>query len=304
MVVNNRRVPDSNEEYLLYQTLVGSWPFGAVSDDEYGSYKGRIKAYMAKAAKEAKVNTSWINPDTMYEEAMTVFVDTILDRNRDNPFLTDFVPFQQRVSLFGMYNSAAQALLKICSPGVPDFYQGTEAWNLSLVDPDNRMPVDYGLRMRMLDEMKEQLARRGTAAYAKDLTSSMEDGRIKLYITYKALGLRRKMREVFEKGEYIPLEAAGARSGHVIAFARRFLNTMIIVVVPRFIAKVLSSPGMTFEDMWEDTMVIVPEVSDEVTFRNVFTGEEVARTRRQGFSGLACSGLFRNLPVALLETGR
>jgi (1->4)-alpha-D-glucan 1-alpha-D-glucosylmutase len=125
----------------------------------------------------------------MYEEAMTVFVDTILDRNRDNPFLTDFVPFQQRVSLFGMYNSAAQALLKICSPGVPDFYQGTEAWNLSLVDPDNRMPVDYGLRMRMLDEMKEQLARRGTAAYAKDLTSSMEDGRIKLYITYKALGL-------------------------------------------------------------------------------------------------------------------
>ncbi|HNT43149.1 MAG TPA: malto-oligosyltrehalose synthase [Syntrophorhabdaceae bacterium] len=304
MLVNNRKVPDSNEEYLLYQTLVGSWPFGTVSDDEYESYKGRIKAYMAKAAKEAKVNTSWINPDRMYEEAMTLFVDSILDRRRDNPFLADFVPFQQRVSLFGMYNSAAQTLLKICSPGVPDFYQGTEVWNLSLVDPDNRMPVDHGLRMRMLDEMKEQLSRRDTAAYAKDLTSSMEDGRIKLYITYKALGLRRKMREVFEKGEYIPLEAAGTRSEHVIAFARRFLNTMIIVVVPRFVAKVLSSPGMTFEDMWEDTMVIVPESSEGATFRNVLTGEELARTRRQGLSGLACSGLFRNLPVALLETGR
>ncbi len=101
------------------------------------------------------------------------------------------------------------------------------------------------------------------------------------------------MREVFEKGEYIPLEAAGTRSEHVIAFARRFLNTMIIVVVSRFVAKVLSSPGMTFEDMWEDTMVIVPESSEGATFRNVLTGEELARTRRQGFSGLACSGLFR-----------
>lgn len=304
MVVNNRKVPDSNEEYLLYQTLVGSWPFGAVSDDGYESYKGRIKAYMAKAAKEAKANTSWINPDRMYEEAMAVFVDTILDRKRDNPFLADFLPFQQRVSFFGMYTSLAQTLLKICSPGVPDFYQGTEVWNLSLVDPDNRMPVDYGLRMHMLDEMREQLSRRDAAAYAKDLTTSMEDGRIKLYVTYRTLGLRRKTRDVFEKGEYIPLETTGTRSGHVMAFARRFLNTMIVVVVPRFIAKVLSSPGTTFEEMWEDTMVIVPEGPDEEIFRNVLTGEEVARTRRQGFSGLACSGLFRGFPVALLETGR
>jgi (1->4)-alpha-D-glucan 1-alpha-D-glucosylmutase len=263
IVVNNRKVPDANEEYLLYQTLVGSWPFGTVSDGEYKSYRERIKGYMTKAAKEAKVNTSWINADRMYEEAMTVFVDTILDRERANPFLDDFVPFQKRISLFGMYNSAAQTLLKICAPGVPDFYQGTEVWSLNLVDPDNRMPVDYGLRMRMLDEMREELFRRTAAEYAKDLTSSMEDGRIKLYITYRTLGLRRKTREVFEKGEYIPLEATGIRSGHVIAFARRFLNTMIVVVVPRFIAKVLSSPDMTFADMWEDTMVIVPEGSDK-----------------------------------------
>lgn len=304
IVVNNRKVPDANEEYLLYQTLVGSWPFGTVSDDEYGSYKERVKSYMTKAAKEAKVNTSWISADRMYEEAMTVFVDTILDRERDNPFLDDFVLFQERVSLFGMYNSAAQTLLKICAPGVPDFYQGTEVWSLSLVDPDNRMPVDYGSRMRMIDEMRGELSRRNTAEYAKDLTSSMEDGRIKLYITYRTLGLRRKTREVFEKGEYIPLEATGTRSGHVIAFARRFLNTMIVVVVPRFIAKILSSPDMTFADMWEDTMVIVPEGSDEETFRNVFTGEDVVKTRRQGFPGLACSGLFRSFPVALLETGR
>lgn len=304
MVVNNRKVPDSNEEYLLYQTLVGSWPFGTVSDDEYESYKGRIKGYMTKAAKEAKVNTSWINPDRMYEEAMTVFVDTILDRKRHNPFLDDLIAFQERVSLFGMYNSASQTLLRMCSPGVPDFYQGTEIWNLSLVDPDNRMPVDYNLRMRMLDEMREDLSRRSTAEYAKDLTTSMEDGRIKLYITYMTLGLRRRAREVFEKGEYIPLEATGVRSGHVIAFARRFLSTMIVVVVPRFIAKVLSSPGTTFADMWEDTVVIVPEGPDEETFGNVLTGEEVPRTRRQGFPGLECSGLFRNFPVALLETGR
>ncbi|MDD3845248.1 MAG: malto-oligosyltrehalose synthase, partial [Syntrophorhabdaceae bacterium] len=198
IVVNNRRVPDGNEEYLLYQTLVGSWPLGAVSDEQHESYRERIKGYMVKAVKEAKVNTSWINPDRIYEEALTVFVDTILDRNRENLFLDDFIPFQKRVSLYGMYNSAAQTLLKICSPGIPDFYQGTEIWDFRLVDPDNRMPVDYGLRMRMLDEMKEELSQKGEAAYAKDLTSSMQDGRIKLYITYRALGLRRKTREVFE----------------------------------------------------------------------------------------------------------
>ncbi|MDD3845247.1 MAG: hypothetical protein PHC90_02665, partial [Syntrophorhabdaceae bacterium] len=147
------------------------------------------------------------------------------------------------------------------------------------------------------------LSQKGEAAYAKDLTSSMQDGRIKLYITYRALGLRRKTREVFERGEYIPLEAVGARSGHIIAFARRFLNRTIIVVVPRFLANVLSSPDAAFPDIWEGTMVIVPEAGNEETYRNVFTGEELTQTRWQGFSGLMCSGLFGTFPVALLETG-
>lgn len=303
ILVNNRQAPDRNEEYLLYQTLIGTWPLENLNDEQYDAYKMRIKGYMVKAVKEAKVNTSWINTDSMYEEALTIFVDAILDRKRGNPFLDDFIPFQKAISLCGMYTSSAQTLLKICSPGIPDFYQGTELWDFSLVDPDNRMPVDYDLRVDMLERIKEDLSRKDTLEYAKELTSSMEDGRIKLYITYRTLKLRGEIRELFEKGEYIPLEVSGARSGQVVAFARRFLTIMIIVVVPRFLAKILSSPDPTFSGAWEDTTVIVPEGPDERVYRNVFTGEEYTRASWQASSGLACSGLFRNFPVALLEAG-
>jgi (1->4)-alpha-D-glucan 1-alpha-D-glucosylmutase len=255
---------------------------------------------MLKAVKEAKVNTSWINPDSMYEEALTVFIDTILDRDPRNLFLDDFIPFQEKVSLCGMYNSCGQTLLKICSPGIPDFYQGTELWDLRLVDPDNRTPVDYTLRMEMFREIKAGLEGMGPIEYAKELTRSMQDARIKMYIMYRALTFRSQTREVFEKGDYMPLETSGMRSEHVIAFARRFLNTMIVVVVPRFLMRLLPLLDSDFSGMWGGTTVVVPEGPGENVYENIFTGEQLKKNASDPF-GIECSVLFRYFPVALLR---
>ncbi len=299
ITVNNNQVPDRNEEYLLYQTLLGAWPTGPATGGEYDIFKARIRTYMIKAIKEARVNTSWINPNRLYEEALTAFIDAILDRERENAFLEDFISFQKRVSLCGMYNSCGQTLLKICSPGIPDFYQGTELWDFSLVDPDNRRPVDYGCRMKMLKEMKEDLQRKGALEYARELTRSMQDARIKMYIMYRALAIRAQVQQGFEKGDYIPLETSGMCSGHIVAFARRFLNTMIIVAVPRFLAKILSSSDLNFSETWEDTMVIVPGSAGDNVYENVYTGEKLKKTASDS-PGLECSVLFRHFPVALL----
>jgi (1->4)-alpha-D-glucan 1-alpha-D-glucosylmutase len=299
MLVNNKPVPDRNEEWLLYQTLAGSWPLGEMTAEQYDAYKSRIKTYMTKAVKEAKINTSWINPDTSYEDALTIFIDSLFDRTRPNPFLDDFLPFQKQIAVYGMHNSASQTLLKICSPGIPDFYQGMEIWNFTLVDPDNRQPVDYGHRIQLLNKIKDDLGRKGDAEFARELTNSMEDGRIKLYIMYRSLKLRHEIRHVFEKGEYIPLEVSGARSGHIIAFARRFLTKMIVVVVPRFLAAIMPLPDTPIDSIWGDAMISVPEVSENDIYRNIFTGEEIARSG----SGIICSEIFRNFPVALFTTG-
>lgn len=296
ILVNNRQVPDRNEEYLLYQTLIGTWPLGEATDEQYETYKARIKTYMSKAVKEAKVNTSWINPDRIYEEALNAFIDTVLDRSRPNQFLDDFLPLQRITTICGLYNAASQSLLKICSPGVPDFYQGMEVWNFSLVDPDNRHPVDYGDHVSMLAGIKDDLGRKDRAEFAKELTSSMEDGRIKLYIMYRTLKLRKEMRQVFEKGEYIPLELEGVRPRHVTAFARRFLNSMFMVAVPRFLAKILLLPDSRFDGIWEDTMLILPAGAGEGDYTNIFTGEVLTGHGPV----LSCSDIFRNFPVALL----
>lgn len=154
-VVDGQRVPDLNEEYHLYQTLIGAWPTGEVDETRYEVFKKRIKDYMLKAIREAKVNTSWISPNTLYEDAVTMFIETIMRNTPDNKFIKDLTAFQKMISHYGMYNSLSQTLLKITSPGVPDFYQGTEIWDFSLVDPDNRRSVDYNLRISMLEELKK-----------------------------------------------------------------------------------------------------------------------------------------------------
>lgn len=302
-LVEGVAAPDSNEEYLLYQTLAGVWPVGPMDDIRRDEFRKRIQDYMVKAVREAKINTSWISPNPAYEEALIHFIDSILSNTPDNPFREDFEPFQKKVSGYGMYNSLSQTLLKITSPGVPDFYQGTEIWDFSLVDPDNRRPVDYEIRMRMLEEIKKRELEIPLPELARELTVHKEDGRIKLYLTWKALNFRREKRELFEKGEYVPLEAKGEKANHVIAFSRVLNDDRVIIIVPRFFTGLIPRPEElpAGENAWNNTSLVIHagEVGD--WYRNIFTGESVAVSRRDGVPTLSLAELFSSFPVALLE---
>ncbi len=217
--VGELTAPDSNEEYLLYQTLLGSWPLLPMNAQQHAAYLQRIQAYMEKAVHEAKLHSSWVSPNAEYEQAVRHFVAQVLELSADNPFLEDFRQFQAPFAQAGMWNSLSQVVLKIASPGVPDFYQGNELWSLHLVDPDNRQPVDFDRRRKMLSKLREKEAA-DPAALMDRLMSNPCDGAIKLFITHRALRFRRDHRQLFAAGSYIPLAADGSRSNHVVAFAR------------------------------------------------------------------------------------
>ncbi|MEW6108569.1 MAG: malto-oligosyltrehalose synthase [Nitrospirota bacterium] len=301
LIVDNRRVPDRNEEYLLYQTLIGAWPINI--ENEYEDFKKRIKEYMIKALREAKINTSWINPDAIYEEALLIFIDSVLSDTSGNRFLNDFRPFQKMISDYGMSNSLSQTLLKITSPGVPDFYQGTEIWNFSLVDPDNRRPVDYGTRKKMLEEIKRLESEIGILKLAKELTASRNDGRIKLYVICKALNYRKNNRQLFEGSEYIPLEIHGEMANNICAFSRVLLNRRVIVVVPRFLTQFCNQTGdISFPgEEWEDSFLAVPFDDAGAGYMNVFTGEILTVRNQNEAAVLNIREIFGNFPVALLD---
>ena len=302
-VIDGVETPDRNDEYLLYQTLISAWPTEPMDERGRDAFIGRIRDHMLKASREAKVNTSWINPSGKYEEALIAFVHALLTPAEGNRFLNDFLPFQQTISRYGMYNSLSQTLLKICAPGVPDFYQGAELWNFSLVDPDNRRPVDYGTRVRVLKEIKKQEAEAGPFELARKLMMDKESGAIKQYLIYKALNYRKANREVFEGGEYLPLEPVGEKAQHVCAFARRTENSTVLAVVPRFLTRLTQRP----EDFpfgigaWENTAVLIPFETEGASFRNIFTAERVTAVSRAGEAALYPSELFASFPVALLE---
>lgn len=299
--MENRPVPDRNEEYLLYQTLVGAWPFEQMDQVSYEGFKKRIKDYMLKALREAKVNSSWISPNAAYEEAILGFVERIMARTRENHFLKDVELFQKRVSWYGRFNSLSQALLKITSPGVPDFYQGSELFDLALVDPDNRRPVDYDLRIRLLEELKKRESEITNQELVRELMSGIGDdkGKTKLYLTWKALNFRRENGELFEKGEYVPLDAGGNKKEHVCAFSRRVGERSVVVAVPRFLTRLVQHGRPPLgEEVWHDSYVIIPAGS----YRNVFTGEVVSTKEGDGGSVLYASELFSDLPFALVES--
>ncbi len=302
-VVEGQRVPDINEEYLLYQTLIGAWAVGTINETEYDIFKKRIKDYMLKALREAKVNSSWISPNTIYEDAFSIFIDKLMDNKSDNQFLRDFEVFQKKVSHFGMFNSLSQTLLKITSPGVPDFYQGTEIWDYSLVDPDNRRPVNYSTRIEMLQQLKRRESEHGPLKLAKELTINKDDGMIKLYLTYKALNFRKANRELFEIGEYISLETMGERANNVCVFVRRIGNIRAIVIAPRFFTKLISgNDGLPLgKEIWKDTFIVIPFADIGAKYRNVFTGEIVSIESHKGAINLPLSDIFMNFPVALME---
>ncbi|RPJ00450.1 MAG: malto-oligosyltrehalose synthase, partial [Deltaproteobacteria bacterium] len=258
-MVDGRWAPDRNEEYLLYQTLVGAWPVHEMAERGREVFRGRIRDYMIKAAREAKVKTSWISPNGPYEEALSKFVDGILS----NPvFVDDLVAFEEPVSYFGMINSLSQTLLKIMSPGAPDFYQGTEIWNFSLVDPDNRRPVDYALRKKMLEELKKKATPSGPdlPAFLAGLLQNWKDGSVKLYVTWKALNYRKERSFLLMEGTYLPMISEGGRKDHVCAFGRKRGEEEILVIVPRFLSRVVKAGEEPFgKRVWNDSRGVLPE---------------------------------------------
>jgi (1->4)-alpha-D-glucan 1-alpha-D-glucosylmutase len=263
--------PSRNDEYLLYQTLIGAWPPDAACADE--TFVQRIQAYMTKAMREAKVFSSWTSPNEAYESAVTDFVARIVAHE---PFLDDFLPFQAKVARFGLINSLAQTLLRLTAPGVPDTYQGQELCDFSLVDPDNRRPVDYGRRRDLLDELRRN-------ANPRELLERISDGRAKLFVTWRGLTLRREQPGLFTTGTYEPLHAAGPKADHVFAFARRHDNRAAITIIPRLPA--------TLGDGWGGTTIALPHG----TWRNVFTGASIV-----GSENVSLLTILADFPVALL----
>ncbi len=301
--------PAAADEYALYQTLVGAWPAELSVTDAASTqpipdeFVQRIRQFMLKAIKEASRHTGWTDPIDAYDEAVTSFVDRVLQGPTTAEFLQDFLPFLQQVAQWGMVNSLAQVVLKIISPGVPDFYQGGELWDLSLVDPDNRRPVDYEQRRQMLESLEPLLADRSAEPGAVgELLTHWPDGRIKLFVTACGLRLRRQDPECFLNGDYVPLVVEGPLQPHVVAAARQVEDRSVIAVVPRLVTQLTTAqrPLPIGAATWNDArLTLAPECSAN-RFRNVLSGEILdSRTTDHGTS-LRMADVLATLPVALL----
>lgn len=265
--IDEATAPDGNEEYLFYQTLLGTWPVdtaGHAGPAATPAYIERLQAYMAKALKEAKLNTSWIQPNEAWDTAMSEFVARVLDPSPKNKFLPSFLPVVEEIARLGAINSLSQVALKLTTPGVPDIYQGNEIWDFSLVDPDNRRPVDYARRREMLKSLE-------TASPA-ELLQRWPDGRIKLLLTQRLLRFRREHSELFQGGEYLPLAARGEFADNCIAFARERDGKWIVVIVPRLSSRVGFPP---IGEKWKDTAVELPASLPREGARDLFTGREL-----------------------------
>ncbi|NBC48224.1 MAG: malto-oligosyltrehalose synthase, partial [Gammaproteobacteria bacterium] len=246
--------PDPNTEYLFYQSLLGVWPLETPGDEGWQGLKARVQGYMGKAVKEAKVHTAWTNADADYEQALVAFIDAVLDRERSSAFFEDFIPFQQRVAQLGLLNSLSQTLLRLTCPGLPDIYQGCELWDFSLVDPDNRRPVDFERRRRWLqalDRAEQSAEEEGLPADAPTqqkrvpemLSEHLSDGRAKLHLIRRTLQLRKQMPDLFTDGEYSPLAVEGPLAERLCVFSRSHQGQSVVVVVPRLLAGLTELAG-------------------------------------------------------------
>jgi (1->4)-alpha-D-glucan 1-alpha-D-glucosylmutase len=291
--------PTRNDEYLLYQTLIGAWPAGELkTESEWKVFRERIENYMLKAIREAKENTSWINRNEDYETAVLSFVRALV--NPDARFLSEFFPFQRRIARIGLWNSLSQTLLKLCCPGVPDIYQGNELFDFSLVDPDNRRPIDYASRQEAFATTRE-LDEASPESLAVQVLNTASDGRLKMYTIWKALCLRKRSPEIFQQGNYLPLEAEGARSKHVVAFFRRTMSNTLLVLVPRLIAGLVGEKDIppVGPEVWQDTFLTLPSGTFPKSFRNAFTGSVLDLNNSGG--RVAVSRLLAEFPVALFS---
>ena len=283
VMLNTGPAPSANDEYLLYQTLLGTY-----QPDSLESYADRIVQYMAKAIKEAKVNTSWMNPNEAYEQAVEQFVRGALESEE---FMQAFLPLQRRVAFFGRFNALGQTLLKLTCPGVPDTYRGTEVWDFSMVDPDNRRPVAYEyirVLLATLDGVDDH------AALFDELLAQMDNGRIKLYVMQKALELRRQHPDLFISAPYAPIEVD---SEHVCAFTRVYGGGGVLVVVPRLVAGLVEGDERApIGDVWGEAALTLPDEYTGQVCANLFTGEAVTLERQ-----MPLATLLRRFPLGLFQ---
>jgi (1->4)-alpha-D-glucan 1-alpha-D-glucosylmutase len=300
--VDGKPAPDRNDEYLFYQALLGAWPAELHVPTAPSELVKRLRDYMLKAVKEAKVHTSWINPNEAYDRAVADFVDNTLAGPRAAKFLNSFLPFQQRIARLGMLNSLAQLVLKVVCPGVPDFYQGTELWDLSLVDPDNRRPVDMEQRRQLLEDLEPALREESSGAAGKvaELLEHWQDGRIKLFITACGLRLRHCLPPVFLQGEYIPLQGTGEQANHLVGVARRLEDQVVLAVAPRLQVHLAATHLPLGPDTWKATRLVLPSCIPAGSFRNVITHERVEPARESGQMCIWAADALATCPVALL----
>ena len=285
--------PSANDEYLLYQTLLGVWPMGELDPSQLPAFGARIREYMLKAIREAKVHTGWTNPDPDYEEATTRFVDRLLDPGLSRVFFEQARLLKEKLERPGQVNSLVQLALKLASPGVPDIYQGCELWDLSLVDPDNRRPVDFQLRDQMLSELLRRHAQ-APLDTAREAWAQPGDGRCKLLLTAAMLRLRQARPELFRRGGYQALEVEGSAAVRVVAFARRLGDEAVVVAAPRLVTGALRA-GLGAAH--GSTGVRLPADLAGRRLRSIITGGEAQPLE----GGLLLGSLLADFPVAVLE---
>lgn len=288
-----------NDEYLFYQTLVGTFPLGELNESKLSSYRERIENYMLKAIREAKQLTSWTNPNTAYEQAVSQFVKRCLNETHTTPFLQDFLQFEREIRPAGLFNALSQTLLLLTSPGVPDNYQGNESWRFSLVDPDNRRPVDFNRLGNTLNELDSQ-TNRGRHDLPETLLESIEDGRIKLFMVAQTLRFRRQYSDLFQNGDYIKLDCSGTQAEHVVVYARTTQDRWALIVVPRLTISLLDSKTQRFRPkIWQDTWIELPQDSPS-RFYDLFSQNALTANDVNGNRQLNLSEIFAYFPFALL----
>jgi (1->4)-alpha-D-glucan 1-alpha-D-glucosylmutase len=300
---NSRAVIARSDEYMFYQVLIGTWPLTDIKDAALIYYRERIERYMLKAVREAKQYTSWFNPSEDYEQAVSHFIHRCLDINVSQLFLRDFTEFERKIRKSGLYNALAQTVLQLTSPGVPDLYQGNELWQFTLVDPDNRQPVDFDKSSELLSGIDTVLAQRDCdrPRFISSLLENMEDGRVKLFVVMQTLRFRHQYEALFRRGEYIKINVHGKGADHLVAFARKDENNLIITIVPRLTTRIFNDElYKSADDVWDDTWLELP-AKEPSHYQELFSQCRVTAITAEECLQLYISGVLKLFPLAILS---
>jgi (1->4)-alpha-D-glucan 1-alpha-D-glucosylmutase len=297
-LVDGQSVPTPNEEVILYQAMLGIWPLESFANVDRKALQSRLEEFVVKAAKEAKTETSWLSPNEKHESALRQFVSLLLSAPASDPFISDFRRLHRGLAFLGACNSFSQLLLKMTAPGIPDFYQGSELWNLCLTDPDNRQLVDFRSRITALENLKS-LGADPSADRIAEILNDWPDGRLKLYVTTRVLNFRRSHPALFSKGCYVPLSTHGSYRRSVFAFFRHFEDKWLIVVVPRLLKKMVKAGAFPLGRIWGTTTLEIPATMPEL-WTDIVTNEQIDLSQRAEGSSVPTSEFFHHLPFAVL----